>query len=405
MTTTVYGFPVKHGCLEVGGVPLTRLAQRAGQTPFYAYERRLLNERIRHLRRLLPRSVALHYALKANRMPAVVQHLAGITDGFGVATAEEMRIALDTGISPVQVSLAGPGKTDAELAQAIAAGILVEIESAEVLRRITSLAESLSLRPQIVLRVNPNFQIRGSRMRMGGARQFGIDAAAVPALLGEVAAAGVEFRGFHIFAGSQNLNTALMPDAQEKTIELAIRLAAHAPAPVLQLNIGGGFGIPYFPEDTPLDIAPIGLALRRLIETRVKRSLPRAKVIIELGRYIVAEAGIYVARILERRVLRGHTYLVTDGGLPHQLPASDNFGQVIRRNYPAAIGNRLGASARESVSVVGRLCTPFELLAENVELARAEVGDLFVFFQSGAYNLTASAVPSLGHTPPLEILV
>ncbi|HYM03686.1 MAG TPA: pyridoxal-dependent decarboxylase, exosortase A system-associated [Stellaceae bacterium] len=403
---TIARFAVRDGCLEVGGIPLTRLADRVGQTPFFVYERRLLDERIRHLRRNLPATVALHYAVKANPMPAVVQHLAGLVDGFDVASAAEMKTALDTMMPAKRVSFAGPGKTATELDQAIAADITIEIESPTELRRIAASVHRSGRAPRVALRVNPDFEIKGSGMRMGGGpQQFGVDAEQAPAVLREIAELGLDFVGFHIFGGSQNLRGDILLATQERIIELAISLAPHAPGPVRHLNIGGGFGIPYFPKDVPLDIAPLGENLGRLVEGRVKTALPEAQVIVELGRYIVGEAGLYVARVIDRKVSRGEIFLVTDGGLHHQLAASGNFGQVIRRNYPVAIGNRMGQDAEETASVVGCLCTPLDLLADKSLLPRAEIGDLVVVFQSGAYGLTASPINFLSHPVPPEVLV
>ena len=404
--STVAAYPVRDGCLEVGGIQLTRLAERVGQTPFFVYDRRLIDERMRHLRRHLPADVALHYAVKANPMPAVVQHLAKLVDGFDVASASEMKVVLDTPISAARVSFAGPGKTKTELAQAIAADITIEIESATELRTIAHLASESGRSPRLAIRVNPDFELKGSGMRMGGGpQQFGVDAEQVPAVMRELSALGLDFVGFHIFAGSQNLRADLLQALQERTIELAISLSARAPAPVRHLNLGGGFGIPYFPKDVPLDIRPIGENLARLIDQRLKPALPEAQVIMEFGRYIVGEAGLYVTRVIDRKESRGQVFLVTDGGLHHQLAASGNFGQVIRRNYPIAIGNRMEQRPTETASVVGCLCTPLDLLADRVELPRADIGDLVVVFQSGAYGLTASPINFLSHPVPLEVLV
>jgi diaminopimelate decarboxylase len=403
---TIVAYPVRDGCIVVGGIPLTRLAERVGQTPFFVYDRRLLTERIRHLRRHLPGEVALHYAIKANPMPAVVQHLATLVDGFDVASAGEMRTVLDTPISPARVSFAGPGKTKTELAQAIAAEITIEIESATELRTIAELAGKSGRSPRLAIRVNPDFEVKGSAMRMGGGpQQFGVDAERVPAVMRELSALGLDFVGFHIFSGSQNLRADILQTLQERTIELAISLAGQARAPVRHLNIGGGFGIPYFPKDVALDIKLIGENLGRLIDSRVKPALPEAQVILEFGRYIVGEAGLYVARVIDRKESRGQLFLVTDGGLHHQLAASGNFGQVIRRNYPVAIGNRIDQPATETATIVGRLCTPLDLLADKVEVPHADIGDLVVVFQSGAYGLTASPINFLSHPAPLEVLV
>lgn len=403
---SIAAFPVRDGCLVVGGLPLPRLADRVGETPFFVYDRQLIDDRVHHLRHCLPTEVALHYAIKANPMPAVVQHLAHLVDGFDVASAHEMRTALDTPMSADDVSFAGPGKTNAELAQAIAAGVTIEIESENELRRIAELASLSGRSPQVAVRINPDFDVKGSGMRMGGGpQQFGIDTERVPEVLRTLESLGLDFQGFHIFAGAQNLRADVIKESQARIIELVISLSAHIQSSVRHVNIGGGFGIPYFPKDVPLDLEPIGKNLKRLITERLRPALPEAKAIVELGRYIVGEAGLYVTRIIDRKESRGHVFLVTDGGLHHHLAASGNFGQVIRRNYPVAIANRMQETASEIVSVVGCLCTPLDLLADKVSLPHAEIGDLVVVFQSGAYGLTASPVRFLSHALPPEILV
>jgi diaminopimelate decarboxylase len=398
-------FPIVDDCLQIGGVALTRLAQRVGTTPFFAYDRGLISARVAELREHLPQGVHLHYAMKANPMPAVVQHLSRLVDGLDVASAGEMRVALDTGTTPELISFAGPGKSDAELARAVAAGIVVNVESEREIEVLTQLSRTLSVKPRVAIRVNPDFELKSSGMKMGGGpKQFGIDAERVPALLARIGQLDLDFRGFHIFSGSQNLRAAAIQEAQQKTIELALRLAAHAPSPVRTLNIGGGFGIPYFPGEQALDTAAVGASLAKLLP-EVSQHLPDAKVVVELGRYLVGEAGIYVCRIIDRKISRGHVFLVTDGGLHHHLAASGNFGQVIRKNYPVLVGNKVVGSEREIASVVGPLCTPLDLLADSMELAKADVGDLIVVFQSGAYGLTASPIAFLSHPAPVEILV
>jgi diaminopimelate decarboxylase len=398
-------FPVIDNCLQVGGMALTRLAQRVGSTPFYAYDRALLTARAAHLRAHLPAGVALHYSIKANPMPALVQHMAGLVDGLDVASGGEMKVALDTGMPAARISFAGPGKSEAELGQALAAGVCVNIESEREVKLLAALSQQRGIAAQAVIRVNPDFELRSSGMKMGGgAKQFGIDCEQVPAMLALAAAANIDVLGFQIFSGSQSLKADAIMEAQSRTVELALRLAADAPAPVRQLNIGGGFGIAYFAGEHALDIAPIGLHLAQLQE-RVVAALPQAHLAIELGRYLVGEAGLYVARVIDRKVSRGQVFLVTDGGLHHHLAASGNFGQVIRKNYPVAVGSRMAGQADTPASVVGPLCTPLDLLADRMDLAHAEVGDLVVVFQSGAYGLSASPAGFLGHPAAAEVLV
>lgn len=400
------GFTATGGQLTVGTVPVERLAARVGGTPFFAYDRRLVSERVAAVRAALPPGIRLSYAVKANPMPALLHHLSGLVDGFDVASAGELRHALDTPMPAEQVSFAGPGKTTDELTRAVAAGVLIELESAGELARLREVGKTLGIQARVALRVNPDFAVRASGMRLGGGpQQFGVDVESVPDLLPELAVDEIDFHGFHVFAGSQNLHAENICEAQRRTVDMILTLAELTPAPVRYLNLGGGFGIPYSARDQPLELAPIGENLADLLDTRIRPNLPHARVAVELGRYLVGEAGVYLTRVVDRKTSRGKTFLVVDGGLHHQLAASGNFGQVIRRNYPLAVANRFDAAPEETVTVVGCLCTPLDLLGNDVSLPRAEPGDLIAIFQAGAYGLTASPTAFLGHPPPTEVLL
>ena len=398
------GFPVRDGQLTIGGINIDRLAARVGQTPFYAYDRRLLDERVSLLRQRFPEEVRLHYAMKANPFPPLVAHMARLVDGIDVASAGELKLALDVGAR--EVSFAGPGKRFAELRQAVASDILINVESLTEIDRIAEVCEELGLPGRIALRVNPDFELKSSGMKMGGGpKPFGIDSEAIPAALARIAGAGLSFEGFHLFAGSQNLKADAIIEAQLKSFDLAMRLADLAQSPLRVLNLGGGFGIPYFPGEQRLDPAPIAANLHALAASLAARH-PAAHIVVELGRYLVGEAGVYITRIIDRKMSRGQLFLVCDGGLHHHLSASGNFGQVIRKNYPAAIANRMAADqSTETSTVVGPLCTPLDLLADRMELAIAQPGDLVAIFQSGAYGPSASPAAFLGHPPACEVLV
>ena len=394
------------GELRLGGQPLSRVAARVGQTPFFAYDRSLLDARVDELRGLLPARVELSYAMKANPMPALVQHLARRVDRIDVASAGEMQHALDTGIRADRVSFAGPGKTPAEIRQAVAAGIIVEVESATELARVTAAAGQLGVRALAAVRVNPDFAVKGSGMRMGGGpQQFGIDAEQVPDVLARAGDA-VDILGFHVFAGSQNLQADIIAEAQRRTVDLVTDLAEHLPGPLRYLNLGGGFGIPYTARDQPLDLRAVAEGLAELVDGPIAARFPEASPVIELGRFLVGECGVYVTRVVDRKVSRGKTFVVVDGGMHHQLAASGNFGQAIRRNYPVVVGNRAtDAKDDDVVTVVGCLCPPLHLLADDVPLPDADIDDLIVVFQQGAYGLTASPTAFLGHPAPAEVLV
>jgi diaminopimelate decarboxylase len=333
-----------------------------------------------------------------------VQLLSQFTDGLDVASGREMRVALDTGVSPSLISFAGPGKSEAEISQAVAAGVTLNLESERQLDQALAAGHRLGVAPQLALRVNPSFELKGSGMKMGGgAKPFGIDEARIPALAARIEADGLALVGFHIYSGSQNLNAAALIEAQRLTVELGLKLAGSLRSGVRWINIGGGFGVPYFPGDKPLDTSVVLDALAPMAQAA--RASADAHLVIELGRYLVAPAGVYVCRVIDRKVSEGQVFLVVDGGLHHHLAASGNFGQVIRKNYPVAIGTAIGRAPCAVQSVVGPLCTPLDLLGDRMSLPLADVGDLVVVFQSGAYGPSASPTRFLSHPEPLEVLV
>lgn len=397
------GFEPIDGELAIGGWKASELA--ATGTPLFAYSEALIRQRMAALRAAMPERLRIHYAVKANPYAPLLVLLAGLADGFDIASGGELRMALAAGQMPAVISFAGPGKRDDEIELAISEGVTLNLESETEARRALAIGERLGKTPRLAIRVNPDFELRGSGMKMGGgAKPFGIDVAGVPTLAREIIAAGADWRGLHIFAGSQSLDAAAIVEAQSKTLDLARRIAGEIGQPLPHLNMGGGLGIPYFHGDQPLDIAIIGRALEERFTT-LPPELADTEFAIELGRYLVGEAGIYLTRIVDRKESHGQTFLVTDGGLHHQLAASGNFGTVVRRNYPAAIATRFETAAEEIVSIVGCLCTPLDRLADQAELPRAEAGDLVAIFCAGAYGATASPAAFLGHQPAREMLL
>lgn len=405
MTHAPHLFAIDGDDLLINGTPVRVLAARMGDRPFYAYDSAAMTKRVAELRAAMPAQLKLHYAMKANPMPAVVAHLAAQLDGVDVASPLEMHVALAAGASPEHISFAGPGKSDADVREAVEAGITLHLESPREFRSALKAGEALGKTPRVALRVNPAFELKAAGMKMGGsAKQFGVDEEKSPELLREIAASGARFEGFHIFSGSQNLRADAIIEAQAKTLDLVVRLAESANLPVNLANIGGGLGIPYAPGEQRIDLAPIGEALGAALEAFAAK-LPHTKVAMELGRYLVGEAGVYVCTVIDRKESRGEVFLVTNGGLHHHLAATGNFGQVLRRNYPVVAPARMGASDTEKAHVVGPLCTPLDLLGHAVELPRLEPGDLVAVLQSGAYGLTASPTAFLSHPTPGEILV
>jgi diaminopimelate decarboxylase len=309
------------------------------------------------------------------------------------------------GLKPAQaISFAGPGKRDAELEDAILVGATINLESEGEAARALAIGDRTGVTPRLAVRVNPDMELRGSGMRMGGRPSpFGIDADRVPALVRRLREAGADWRGFHIYAGSQALDSDALIELQAATVALAARLAAQSDAMPPLVNLGGGFGIPYFPGETAIDVARIGQALGDVMASRAD-VLADSRFALELGRWLVGEAGVYLTRIVDRKESRGELFLVTDGGLHHQLAATGNFGTVVRRNYPVALVDRLAAPAEETATVVGCLCTPLHRLANDIGLPRAEVGDVIAVFMAGAYGFSASPLNFLSHPVPAQIL-
>ncbi len=391
------------GVLRIGGMSALALAKQG--TPQFVYDLGLVTQRVRELRAAMPASLSIHYAIKANSHPDLLSAMAGLVDGFDVASGGELHKAVAAGMAPQRISFAGPGKRHEELSAAIRAGATINLESEGEAERALHIGEALGVAAQLAVRVNPDFELKGSGMRMGGgAKPFGIDADRVPALIRRIAVSAADYRGLHIFAGSQALDPKALIEAQANTLALAARLSEAAGVAPPHLNLGGGFGVPYFAGDLALDVAAIGAALERELKARAP-VLADTHMAIELGRYLVAEAGVYLTRIVDRKTSHGETFLVVDGGLHHQLAASGNFGTVIRRNYPIALADRFAAPAEEVVHVVGCLCTPLDRLGDAVEFPRADVGDVVALFLAGAYGASASPSAFLGHPAALERVV
>lgn len=399
------GFETIGGELAIGGKRASEWVAEAGRTPVFVYSRALLDARVAELRAALPVRVGVNYAVKANPHPLVIAHMARLVDGFDIASAGELVLCQAAGIDPARISFAGPGKRDDELEAAIAAGVTLNCESEGEGLRALAIGQRLGIAPRIAIRVNPSFVMTGSGMKMGGgAKPFGVDADKVPMLAKGLIAQGAEWRGLHIFTGSQTLSTDAIIEAQGNVLGLAADLTEAIGHGCPKLNMGGGLGIPYFPGDTPVDLPKVGAALAERLDS-LPQVLAKTELCMELGRYLVGEAGVYLCRVIDRKESHGTIFLVTDGGLHHQLAASGNFGTVVRRNYPSAIATRYGREPSEEVNIVGCLCTPLDRLADNAMMPRAEVGDLVAVFCAGAYGASASPSAFLGHGPAAELLV
>ncbi|WP_062732689.1 pyridoxal-dependent decarboxylase, exosortase A system-associated [Sphingobium abikonense] len=400
------GFGCEDGMLLIGGCGAKSLVDEAGDTPLFVYDMALVEAQVRRFRDAMPAGIDLHYAIKANPFAPLLSRMAVQVDGFDIASGGELEMALEAGMAPDRISFAGPGKRTDELTAAIFAGVTINLESEGEARRAIAAGQAIGKQPRLAVRVNPDFDLKGSGMRMGGgAKPFGVDADRAAALARMVIEAGADWRGWHIFAGSQNLDAQAIIDTQAATIALAARLSQEVCATPPLVNLGGGFGLAYFPGDTPLDIRPIGTALGQALESRPP-ILAGSRFALELGRWLVGEAGVYLTRVVDVKDSQGELFVVVDGGLHHQLAASGNFGTVVRRNYPIAVANRFeSAPALDPVTIVGCLCTPIDRLGDKVALPEISEGDLIAIFLAGAYGASASPMAFLGHPPARELLL
>jgi diaminopimelate decarboxylase len=377
--------------------------------PFFVYDMRLVERRILRLRQRLGPDFQLYYAVKANPNPEILKLLAGWADGADVSSARELELSLESGFDPASISFAGPGKTDGELHAAVRQGIgSISIESLNELHRVERVAVELNAQANVSLRVNPVRVVREFAIKMGGkSSQFGIDEERAGDFFKALSECPhCRFAGIHVYSGTQCLDADALAGNFKNTLEL-VRTAVHEfGAKPSFVNFGGGFGIPYHEGQSPLDEASVCHSLRGAFSDFPK-SLGRPDLtgILELGRYLIAEAGIYAARIVDMKTSRGRTFCVLEGGMNHHLPASGHFGQVIRKNFIIRSLSKPDSAPREEVTLVGPLCTSIDLMGDRVLLAKPEIGDWIGFLNSGAYAFTASPLLFLSHDSPREMLV
>ncbi len=390
-----------------GGVPIARIAAEYG-TPFYLYHGEMIVERVRRVREAL--GVEVSYSLKANPNLAVCQLIAREGGAGGeVASSGELVVARAAGFAPEDIVFAGPAKTDDELRRAVEEDIFaVNVESLNEIDRLASIAERLGRRIGVGLRINPAAQLMGSQMRMGGTvGQFGLDQADLDEAVSKTLShSHLVLRGIHVYTATQVFEVEPLLEHCRNILEIALETADRAGQPLSMIDFGGGFGVPYFEKMVDFDLDRFGRGFQELLASY--RSDPRlegCRFIFELGRYLVAEAGLYVTRVVDVKQMRGQIFAVTDGGMNHHLTATGNMGQVFRKSYPLLNLSRVGGEHEEAVAVAGPCCTPLDMFGTNIPLARPRVGDLIGVFYSGAYGYSASNLGFLSHPTPAEVLL
>ncbi|MDC3224071.1 diaminopimelate decarboxylase [Mariniblastus sp.] len=401
-------FGIREHQLCIGDISIEELTNQFG-TPLFIYHQDTITKTIRDLQSRLPDRFQLYYSIKANPNAAILRTVLAEGCGLEIASNGELQQALAAGCEPSQILFAGPGKTQTELSAALDAGIgEIHVESIEEARWINQLAGEKRSVESISLRVNP-VDTAGGAMQMGGKPSpFGIDEEILEAVVAEIQQQeNTKITGVHLYMGTQILDAEILLAQYHRGISIANAVAQQIAAPLTTLDFGGGLGTPYFAHETELDLDAFQQGLVEIDQAMASSPwLANTKAIIEPGRFLVNEAGIYVARVTRVKRSRGKTFAVIDGGMHHHLAASGNLGQTIKRNYPLAVLNKIDEAATEEVvEIVGPLCTPLDTIGRSISLPSIEAGDLVGVFQSGAYARAASPLGFLSHPTPAEVMV
>jgi len=393
-----------HDDLMLGGIPARQIAEKYN-TPLYVYDIDILNKKAELLRDNIPGQVDIFFSVKSNPNLFFSHFFKKLGYGSEVASAGEMSIALKAGIPPGNIVFAGPGKTMEELEYAIANHIYcINVESREELEHIAAIGKRLQTPVNIAVRINPSYSVKGPKITMGGkARQFGIDEEQLPEFFQQLKKTkNLHFRGIHVYLGTQNLSPQGIIENWTNIGKLAVRVSREYNVKIEMINLGGGLGVPYYKGEEELDITHVGKALKDILPG-ISRDLGSGNIrfIIEPGRYLVAESGVYLTKVLYVKKSRQKTFLITDGGLHHFQP----LGQVLMKPFPMNIINKAGQSETDNVTVTGKLCTSIDTWAEKISLPPAVPGDIIGIYKTGAYGFSASLALFLSHPRPLEVIV
>jgi len=393
------------GQLLIGGIPVEDLVAEAGGTPLFAYDNNIVGAQIAALKAAMPDGLAIYYSVSANPYEPLLNFLGRYVDGFRVVSRGELDHLKRAGLAGIGMTFAGPGKGDDELAKGIAAGATISVESEGEAARAIRAGERVGVKPRLAVRVNPPFSIDKHGLTMGARpTPFGVDSERVPALVQGLLQAGADWRGLHIFAAAQCLDCDALVEAHRAIIACAGDISRTLDLPLPELNLGGGFDVPCFAGEEPIDLYRLANALHDTVRNGPEL-LATTRLSLELGRWLVAQCGVYLTRILDRTESYGETFLTTDGGGHHLLGATGCLLERGRGNFPLAVANRFASPAEEQVTVTGCLATPHDVFGDEVMLPRADVGDLIAIFCAGAYGLTASPQAWESRPPAREMLV
>jgi diaminopimelate decarboxylase len=395
----------RDGALALSGLSCRELAERFGE-PLYAFDGETLLRQVARVRATLPPGVRVLYSMKANPNISLVRLLDDALDGVEVSSLGELHAACCAGVAPARMIFVGPSKSEAELREAVVGqvGCLV-VESEQELDRVEAVAAQLRRPTPVALRINPDLEVMGPKLRMGGVpRQFGIDEAQAGAVLRKaLGLRHVRVKGLHAYVGTRILDSAAIVRNTQAILGLARRFHDAMGAEFQFVDVGGGWGVPYYPGEGELDLEGLRADLAPVVE-QFRQAMPGTTLVFELGRFLVAEAGVYITRVRYLKRSRQETFALVSGGMNH-LFATSAAGSFMKQHFPIEALDRVGAPASEEISICGPLCTPSDVLAAKAKLPRLGAGDLIGIRRAGAYGITASPADFLSHLRPAEVLV
>lgn len=395
-----------NGVLELGGLPVTQIAGEFG-TPLYIYDGDLLRSRYEDVREAFP-SFEILYSMKANPSLALLGLIKSLGAGAEIASGGELFLAREVGFDPLDVVFAGPGKTDSELEDAIVSGIFaVNVESFRELERVAHISRLVGVPARVSLRINTSSGLTQSgtgsagplhEQMAGGPSKFGIDEEKLDRLAASWDRRTTEIVGIHIYTASQILSPDEVIANAERTAAAARHVEEITGAALMSIDFGGGLGVPHYQEERELDLPALGERIEHVFEPFARRG---TRLLIELGRYIVSECGVFVTRIIELKESRGERFIITDGGINQFLRPV-----LMKVKHQAAVVNRLEVPPEVDAKVSGPLCTPIDITSREIRVPEGTaIDDLIGIMNAGAYGYSMSPQLFLSHPTPAEVIV
>jgi diaminopimelate decarboxylase len=389
---------VSDGEFSVEGMGLEEIMP-GSPTPFYLYAAGIIKDKYRTIVSHFP-GFEIFYSFKANPSLAICKRLLSLGACADISSMGELRAALRVGFRPENIAFVGPGKAESEIEAAVETGVYaIAAESVEELGLIEAASRKLAKPVNVLLRINTMEKPISPEMMVGGPSKFGFDEESVIDQVRGVNLETSKIIGVHVYSASQVMDTGFLSDHLTYVSDLAVNLSDQLGFELQCVDFGGGFGVPYGQGESELDFGDISRTAAQ-VRKRLRSTAPGCRLVFEVGRYLVAESGVFVTRALRTKHSRGICFIITDGGMNH-------FSRPVfmRVNHPVRILNKIGRHADTTCNIAGPICTPIDVSGKNVTLPRPEAGDIVGIFYAGAYGYTMSLVNFMSLGSPAEIMV